>query len=167
MEFKNTIITPKTDFPMKAGLPAREPGMLEKWYEDKVYETLIEKNEGKLFLNYDNDYIRKKNCSVKHSSYGLKKDYDYYADELKSDQDGQSFTFHDGKKSFEAQTKLLGEHNIENLVGAIAVAKELGISDKDIKFAIRRIKSVPHRLELTTKGNLSIIDDSYNNTISF
>ena len=26
MEYKNTIITPKTDFPMKAGLPAREPG---------------------------------------------------------------------------------------------------------------------------------------------
>lgn len=122
----------------------------------------IEKNDGKLFLNYDNDYIRKKNCSIEHSSYGLKKDYDYYADELKSGQDGQSFVFHDGKKSFEAQTKLLGEHNIENLVGAIAVAKELGVSDKDIKFAIRRIKSVPHRLELTTKGDLSIIDDSYN-----
>ena len=29
MDYKNTIITPKTDFPMKAGLPAREPGMLE------------------------------------------------------------------------------------------------------------------------------------------
>ena len=33
MEFKNTIITPKTDFPMKAGLPAREPGMLKAWEE--------------------------------------------------------------------------------------------------------------------------------------
>ena len=31
MEYKNTIITPKTDFPMKAGLPAREPGMLKRW----------------------------------------------------------------------------------------------------------------------------------------
>ena len=30
MEYKNTIITPKTDFPMKAGLPAREPAMLER-----------------------------------------------------------------------------------------------------------------------------------------
>ena len=30
MEYKNTIITPKTDFPMKAGLPNRESGMLER-----------------------------------------------------------------------------------------------------------------------------------------
>ena len=29
MEYKNTIITPQTSFPMKAGLPAREPGMLK------------------------------------------------------------------------------------------------------------------------------------------
>lgn len=122
----------------------------------------IEKVDGKLFLNYDNKYIAKHNCHVKHQSYGLKKDFDFYSDKLKSDQNGQSFTFHDGEKTIEAQTKLLGEHNIENLTGAIAVAKSLGISDKDIKFAIRRIKSVPHRLELTTKGNLSIIDDSYN-----
>ena len=27
MDYKNTIITPKTDFPMRAGLPQREPGM--------------------------------------------------------------------------------------------------------------------------------------------
>ena len=33
MDYKNTIITPKTSFPMKAGLPAREPGMLKNWEE--------------------------------------------------------------------------------------------------------------------------------------
>ena len=33
MDYKNTIITPKTDFPMKAGLPTREPGMLTRWEE--------------------------------------------------------------------------------------------------------------------------------------
>jgi len=38
MEYKNTIITPKTSFPMKAGLPAREPGMLKKWEEMDLYE---------------------------------------------------------------------------------------------------------------------------------
>ena len=45
MDFKNTIITPKTDFPMKAGLPAREPGMLEKWQELDLYNALLEKNK--------------------------------------------------------------------------------------------------------------------------
>ncbi len=45
MEYKNTIITPNTDFPMKAGLPAREPGMLEHWNEMDLYNTMLEKNK--------------------------------------------------------------------------------------------------------------------------
>ncbi len=47
MDYKNTIITPKTDFAMKAGLPAREPGMLERWNEIDLYNALLEKNQGK------------------------------------------------------------------------------------------------------------------------
>ena len=43
MEYKNTIITPKTDFPMKAGLPAREPGMLARWQEQDLYNLMLEK----------------------------------------------------------------------------------------------------------------------------
>ena len=46
MEYKNTIITPKTDFPMKAGLPAREPGMLEHWNGIRLYDAMLEKNKG-------------------------------------------------------------------------------------------------------------------------
>ncbi len=45
MEYKNTIITPKTDFPMKAGLPLREPGMLERWNEQNLYKLMLEKNK--------------------------------------------------------------------------------------------------------------------------
>ena len=32
MDYKNTIITPKTDFPMRAGLPTREPRLLHALY---------------------------------------------------------------------------------------------------------------------------------------
>ena len=45
MEYKNTIITPKTSFPMKAGLPAREPNMLARWEEQELYEQMLEKNK--------------------------------------------------------------------------------------------------------------------------
>ena len=45
MEYKNTIITPKTNFPMKAGLPAREPGMLKNWEEQNLYSAMLEKNK--------------------------------------------------------------------------------------------------------------------------
>ena len=45
MDYKKTIITPKTDFPMKAGLPAREPGMLKRWEEQDLYNAMLEKNK--------------------------------------------------------------------------------------------------------------------------
>ena len=45
MDYKKTIITPKTDFPMKAGLPAREPGMLKRWEEQGLYNAMLEKNK--------------------------------------------------------------------------------------------------------------------------
>lgn len=124
--------------------------------------TAVIANQGKLYLNYDNENVRQYSTDTNQYSYGLNKHYDFYADHLKSNEDGQSFDFHHGDQSIEIQTKLLGVHNIENLTGAIAVAKELGISDEDIRFAVRRIKSVPHRLEYINRGNLSIIDDSYN-----
>ena len=47
MDYKNTIITPKTGFPMKAGLPAREPGMLKAWEDMDLYNAMLEKNAGK------------------------------------------------------------------------------------------------------------------------
>ena len=39
MEYKNTIITPQTAFPMKAGLPQREPGMLQRWQEQGFHSA--------------------------------------------------------------------------------------------------------------------------------
>jgi len=46
-DYNQTLKLPKTDFPMRAGLPQREPAFLKAWDDDKVYKTLMEKNEGK------------------------------------------------------------------------------------------------------------------------
>ena len=47
MDYNKTINLPKTDFPMRAGLPAREPGMLESWEKMDLYHELLKKNEGR------------------------------------------------------------------------------------------------------------------------
>ena len=46
-DFNKTINLPKTDFPMRAGLPKREPEMLANWKKIDVYHQLLKKNEGK------------------------------------------------------------------------------------------------------------------------
>jgi isoleucyl-tRNA synthetase len=46
MDYKNTLNLPKTDFPMKADLPKREPQFLERWQKENLYGQLMEKRKG-------------------------------------------------------------------------------------------------------------------------
>ena len=50
-DFNATLNLPKTDFPMRAGLPKREPEMLKTWEEMDLYNELLKKNEGKPRFN--------------------------------------------------------------------------------------------------------------------
>ncbi|KUK07775.1 MAG: Isoleucine--tRNA ligase, partial [Caldanaerobacter subterraneus] len=47
MDYNKTLNLPKTDFPMKANLPVREPEILKKWEEMDIYRRVLEKNKGK------------------------------------------------------------------------------------------------------------------------
>ncbi len=54
VDYSNTLNLPKTDFPMRANLPSREPEILQKWQDEKLYENLMEKNADKpLFILHD------------------------------------------------------------------------------------------------------------------
>ena len=46
-DYKSTLNLPKTDFPMKADLPNKEPLWVKFWSDQNVYSKLIERNEGK------------------------------------------------------------------------------------------------------------------------
>ena len=47
MDYNQTVHLPQTDFPMRAGLPKREPGMLQEMYDHDLYNKMIARNEGK------------------------------------------------------------------------------------------------------------------------
>jgi len=54
LELKKTLNLPKTDFPMKAGLPQNEPKQLAAWDESNLYERILEARQGKpLFVLHD------------------------------------------------------------------------------------------------------------------
>ena len=53
-KYDATLNLPRTDFPMRAGLPKREPEMLRRWEELDIYNEMLKKNEGKpLFSLHD------------------------------------------------------------------------------------------------------------------
>jgi UDP-N-acetylmuramoyl-tripeptide--D-alanyl-D-alanine ligase len=57
----------------------------------------------------------------------------------------------------------LGRHNVSNLLAAITVALRLGLSVEQIREGLRKIKPVPHRLQILDTGNgVTVIDDAFN-----
>lgn len=123
------------------------------------------KQEGKhlKFVNGDNEIIRANMKYPDAITYGLSDGNDYQAKDVKVTGAGTSFTVTaPNGESAEFSTRLVGRHNVENIVGAIAAANSLGVPMKKLVMAVRRLVSVPHRLELTKHGNVSILDDAYN-----
>ncbi|MCC5975814.1 MAG: class I tRNA ligase family protein, partial [Rubellimicrobium sp.] len=47
IDYKTTLNLPRTEFPMRAGLPQREPGWLDRWARIGVYDRLREKAAGR------------------------------------------------------------------------------------------------------------------------
>lgn len=46
-DYKSTLNLPETGFPMRGDLAKREPGMLQRWYDDKLYGIIREAKKGK------------------------------------------------------------------------------------------------------------------------
>lgn len=131
--------------------------------DEKEKEQGNEAGKHLKFVNGDNEIIR---SHMKYSdaiTYGTSEGNDYRATDIRVTSAGTTFTVTaPSGDSAEYTTKLVGQHNVENIVGAIAAANSLGIPMNKLKIAVRRLQPVPHRLELVKHGTVSILDDAYN-----
>jgi UDP-N-acetylmuramoyl-tripeptide--D-alanyl-D-alanine ligase len=120
---------------------------------------------GKLFLNGDNEYIQEKagGYANKIFYYSEKEGMGYCAKDVKVSQLGTEFTVVSPNGESEGfQMKLIGAHNVINVVGAIAVANTLGIPLHELRIPVRRIQPVEHRMQMREHGLVTVIDDAYN-----
>ncbi len=120
------------------------------------------KGKGPVFLNLDSEPLSKHKTSQETISYGINGE-NYTISNLSIDENGSRFSVKapDGTRQ-DFSTKLLGHANVQNICGAIAVAHHLGIPLNSLAPAVRQLESVPHRLELVRRGDLTVIDDAYN-----
>lgn len=123
---------------------------------------------GKVFLNYDNEYIREHKIEKPVVSYGVGDGkVDFKAYDIRVSARGSSFRMKDENgEVHEFHTKLVGSHNVQNIAGAIAVAHTLGIPMEKLLYPVRQLESVPHRLQLLRQGDRIILDDAYNSNKS-
>lgn len=91
-------------------------------------------------------------------------DVDVRATDIKCNNKGTTFNiiFKGDKKKYEFQTKLLGKHNVYNILAAVALGREFRITVKELQQAVSSVRAVEHRLELKRLGNFYMIDDAYN-----
>lgn len=128
---------------------------------------------GKIYINYNDPLIMglELRSDVEVTYFGLEdssvcpKDQNYYsASSVYLDHKGTHFTCKTRDGAKEAMTsKLLGAHNIGNMIGAIAIACDLGIQLKRLNTLLYDIEPVKHRLSYRKTGlNYTIIDDAFN-----
>ncbi len=122
----------------------------------------VAKKGGRVYLNVDSAPIAEKAAEYECVRYGSG-DADSVVSGVTSGRFGSSFTLTFKGEPMTLQTKLLGEHNVQNLAGVVTVARELGVSERDIRFAVGKLDPVEHRLQLKPflKGSV-LIDDAYN-----
>ena len=88
---------------------------------------------------------------------------DVYATNIKCGSFGMSFDcIYDKDKKVLLKTKLLGKHNIYNILAGVALGLEMGIDIQDIKSSVASLRATEHRLELKKVGDIYMLDDAYN-----
>ncbi len=122
--------------------------------------------QGLGIINQDDPYISKyqikNNVLIKR--YSLKDPQsDIYAYDLKYLASGMMFKIKFNNQEYEIKTRLLGKHNVANILPCILLAHHLGYDMPSIIKAISKINSVEHRLALKqVNHNTLMIDDAFN-----
>lgn len=119
---------------------------------------------GTMFLNVDNSYIREHAKNLPAVTYGTSDgSFDFHAENIRYGRSGSSFDIVSENRRIPVSSRLLGVHNVLNILAASAVAAALSLSDEEIRYAVSQLQPVTHRLELKSfLGGAVLIDDAYN-----
>ena len=74
-DYKSTLNLPQTDFPMRAGLPKREPEWLARWQRIGIYDRLREKEDRPPFTLHDGPPYANGNLHIGHALNKILKDF--------------------------------------------------------------------------------------------
>ena len=123
-------------------------------------------SDGIAVFNIDNKYSKElyDNTKIMKMGYSILGNADVYATEIEVFEKGSKFMLHiKDKGSVKCDTKVLGKHNILNILAGVCVAAHMDLSLEKIKESINLIEPVEHRLQLINSGNgVFVIDDAFN-----
>jgi UDP-N-acetylmuramoyl-tripeptide--D-alanyl-D-alanine ligase len=122
----------------------------------------------KVYINMDSTLCKKIIVpkGIESIKYGIKNDLDVSGSDITTKDFQTTFTINRMNKRTKLTTNLVSNGNIENLVGALAVALDLGVDMDSIHDIITTIPATPGALEVIQKPWGNLINDSYNANIN-
>jgi len=121
----------------------------------------LRENQGTAFIMSDYDYL-------KDMSRGISKVITYGTQDagitgkIKRNEPFLQVQITGGMKNIEIRTKLVGEYNLPNILAAVCVGNNFGITEDKIKSAIENYEPSNSRSQLIADGSNRIILDAYN-----
>lgn len=142
-------------------------GSVEAIAEEKASIIDCARPEAPVILNVDNEYVAamagRATGPIWRVSTEGHPEADITAREIHYGPEGARFVVRDDTGSEHAfQTKLLGRHNVLNILLGVALGRQMGMRLRQIAHAVARLEPVDHRLQLRREGSITIIDDAFN-----
>lgn len=141
-------------------LGSRE-GIAKAKYE--IVQGLLE--EGVLFFDGDEPLLQnlvQQDPHTQTKSFGFGDGHDLVAFDIETTQSGSRFHVK-GMIEGEFFISVLGEHQVKNTLNAMLVSKALGLSDEQIREALKQVTLTDMRMQLVNgTGNILFINDAYN-----
>lgn len=126
------------------------------------------KENGFIYLNNNNEYL--KLCEEKFIGkvirYSYQKGQEVFVSNLQYQDKQTIFTYNDELHHEILSTNVIGKHLLENIIPCIHLAFILEVDIKKIKYQLRQLSNEAHRMEISVKDNITIIDDAYNSNVT-
>lgn len=127
---------------------------IENYFKAKARLFYRLKDDGIAILNADDPRLAALKASIKKKviTYGIKGDADIKAEDMRLSMDGSTFAVKMAGAYLRINTKLIGAHNISNVLAALTAGLALGLKIDAIREGIESLDSVPGRLEAIDCG---------------
>lgn len=122
------------------------------------------KTDGILIVNGDDDMLRNLNTNKTTITYGLSKECEFYATDIKTiDKKSISAVVNTPVKQININIPTIGEHMVSNALAAIIVGEHLNLSEHHITEGLLLYKPSKMRMDLqVTTSEIYVINDTYN-----
>ncbi len=130
---------------------------------EAVFSQLLDQTSGSIFFNADDaNTVRLCQSRKKTISYGLSSGADYRGTDIELRDIASTFcVVRRGERLGEAVLNVPGQHNVQNALGVIAIATELGIPFEKISSSLRKFEHARRRFEIKYASDRFLLVDDY------